>query len=133
MSNLADTLASSLRSGLVGLSPDEFKKRLEGWLVDAAKEASNIQDAAKKAKATKLYAEYLYWQDAVNHHLDSAERVEVDREGSVDMGDWSARLKGLKAERDGALLEFQNLLVEPDKASPTDTKHSFFMPNEYVW
>lgn len=134
MSDLTAHLTSSLRPGLVGLNAGEFKTRLNDWLLTAEKELPNTIAEPKKSKALGKYVTYLYYQDAVNHHLDTPQTVDVKDEGSVDMGDWSARLRGLERARDQALEDFQNLLLEPPKVvNPNEGKASFFMPNEYVW
>ena len=127
--DLLEELKDAFKPVLFGdAGVSERDARVERWFQQAVDETSSL---TSPQSAINAYVRWKAWDKAYKELEANPEKIGVDAEGDVDMGDISKRLSRRAAERDRWEAKYNGLLEEPPVSVDTSPAKTVTIPVEF--
>ena len=132
LSDVLDKLERKFQPDLLGLdSSSAVRQRLNLFALEKQTEIQALPQA-KQDLGYEKYIKYRFYDDAYDYQLALPEAVAVEGEGSTKLADRKTILAALKAARDEAETDWEDLLQPTETVTPQN-QGTVSVPNEVVF
>ena len=132
LSDVLDRLERKFQPDLLGLdSSSAVRQRLNLFALEKQTEIQALPQA-KQDLGYEKYIKYRWYDDAYDYQLGLPEAVTVEGEGSTKLADRKTILAALKASRDEAKTDWEDLLQPTETVTPQN-QGTVSVPNEVVF
>ena len=132
LTGVLDKLERKFQPDLLGLdSSSAVRQRLNLFALEKQTEILALP-IAKQDLGYEKYIKYRFYDDAYDYQLGLPEAVSVEGEGSTKLADRKTILAALKAARDDAKTDWEDLLQPVETVTPKN-QGTVSVPIEVTW